>query len=243
MVPQSIVGCAVRATLVTLFPLAMLFTAAETVSSQPSALRFEVRLGRAPNGKLMRPHRPAIAPSGRLLVVLGKPGTDEPRLSVGQTGKNASPILGRDVDEFEPDAVAVLDNQSAIFPIASLSQLRPGTYAIQALLHTNLDLNLVNAPGDLYSPVTTARLDPAAGGTIKLELTRAVPAEVLPADQELVKYLKIHSPLLSDFHGRPIALRAGVILPPRLSTTIPRNAIRSGFTSAATAHDSPRWGE
>ena len=80
-------------------------------------------------------------------------------------------------------------------------------------MHTNLDLNLANAPGDLYSPVTTVRLDPAAGGTISLELSRAVPAETLPADQELVKYLKIRSRLLTDFHGRPIDLRAGVILP------------------------------
>ncbi len=93
----------------------------------------------------------------------------------------------------------MLDNQSAIFPISSLSQLRPGTYAIQALLHTNLDLNMANAPGDLYSPVTTARLDRPTGGTVKLELTQSVPAETLPADQELVKYLKIPSRLLSDF--------------------------------------------
>ncbi len=80
-------------------------------------------------------------------------------------------------------------------------------------MHTNLDLNMANAPGDLYSPVTTVRIDPAAGGTIPLELSRAVPRETLPPDQELVKYLKFHSRLLSDFHGRPIDLRAGLILP------------------------------
>ena len=40
-----------------------------------------------------------------------------------------------------------------------------------------------------------------------------MPTETLPADQELVKYLKIRSRLLTDFHGRPIDLRAGVILP------------------------------
>ena len=59
----------------------------------------------------------------------------------------------------------------------------------------------------------TVRLDPAAGGTVELELSRAVPEETLPPDTELVKYLKIRSRLLSDFHGRPIDLRAGVILP------------------------------
>ena len=40
-----------------------------------------------------------------------------------------------------------------------------------------------------------------------------MPAEKLPVDSDLIKYLKIPSRLLSDFHGRPIYLRAGVILP------------------------------
>jgi Putative esterase len=214
MVPTHVLRCAARATLLTLFPLAMHLTAAETVSSQPSSLRFEVRMGRAPITEAGGPQSPGTQPrSGRLLVVLGKPGTSEPRLSVGQTGNNAPPLLGRDVASLVPAAVVVLDDHSVIFPIKGLSQLGPGTYAVQALLHTNVDLNVANAPGDLYSPVTNVRLDPAAGGTIRLELSRAVPRETLPLDQELVKYLKIHSRLLSDFHGRPTHLRAGVILP------------------------------
>ena len=52
-----------------------------------------------------------------------------------------------------------------------------------------------------------------AGGVVKLELTHALPDEALPADKDLIKYLKIPSRLLSDFHGRPMALRVGVILP------------------------------
>ena len=217
MVPTTSAGrAAVRATLFTLFSFSMLLTAAEPVTSQPSALRFEVRLGHAPAAPSQADReQPDTQPrSGRLLVVLGKPGTGEPRLSVGQTGKNAPPILGRDVANLAPGARGGARRPTRPSSRStSLSQLRPGTYAVQALLHTNLDLNLANAPGDLYSPVTTVRLDPAAGGTIDLELSRAVPEETLPADQDLVKYVKIHSRLLSDFHGRPIDLRAGVILP------------------------------
>jgi hypothetical protein len=214
MVPKHALGCTVCAILVTLFPLAMLLTAAETVPSQKNALRFEVRLGRVPTAEAGAPQLLDTQPrSGRLLVVLGKPGAREPRLSIDQTGNDAPPLLGRDVVSLAKDAVVVLDHHSVIFPIASLSKLRPGTYAVQALLHTNLDLNIPNAPGDLYSPVTTVRLDPAAGGTIPLEFSRAVPHETLPPDQELVKYLRLHSRLLSEFHGRPIHLRAGVILP------------------------------
>jgi hypothetical protein len=198
-----------RALIFTLLPIAMVLSAAAPVMSDSSALRFEVRLGHAPGatGDREQPR------TGRLLVILGKPKGEEPRLSVGQTGKDAAPILGRDVVDLAPGAVAALDGHSAIFPIDSLSRLRPATYAVQALLHTNTDLNIANAPGDLYSPVTTVRIDPAIGGIINLELSLAVPAETLPPDQELVKYLKIRSRLLSDFHGRPIDLRAGVVLP------------------------------
>ena len=174
-------------------------------SSKPTALRFAVTV--APGLSDDRPF------AGRLLVVLGRPDGGEPRMLVGRTGIDSPPLLVRDVSGLTPGKEAVLDDRSILFPIEHLGDLRPGTYAVQALLHTNLDLNLPNAPGDLYSPVRTVRIDPAAGGTVALELSEAVPEETLPADTELVKYLKIRSSLLSDFHGRPIDLRAGVILP------------------------------
>lgn len=214
MVPTRQPGPAVRATPFLLVSFSMLIAASETANAQPGALRFEVRISQSPAAPASRPEQPDTQPrSGRLFVILGKPATGDPRLSIGETGTNAPPILGRDVVNLAPGAAAVLDDRSAIFPIAGLSRLRPGTYAIQALFHRNRDLNLVNAPGDQYSPVTTVRLDPAAGGTINLELSRQVSAETLPPDQDLVKYVKISSPLLSAFHNRPIDLRAGVILP------------------------------
>jgi Putative esterase len=57
------------------------------------------------------------------------------------------------------------------------------------------------------------RLDPAQGGTVKLTLTKQVPPETLPPDTETIKYIKFESKLLSRFHGRPMFLRAGVVLP------------------------------
>ncbi|QEH32180.1 Putative esterase [Aquisphaera giovannonii] len=163
--------------------------------------------------------RPGLADeegaSGRLLVVLGKPGGGAPRLAIGHTGMDAAPVLGRDVDGLKPGVAAVLDDKSPIFPIASLASLRPGRYAVQAVLHTNRDLNLVNAPGDLYSEAKVVEIDRASGPPprIGLELSRAVPAEAMPRDEGLIRYLKIESKLLRAFHGRPIFLRAGVILP------------------------------
>jgi Putative esterase len=156
---------------------------------------------------------PERAFTGRLLVVLGRTDGREPRLDIGQTGMTTAPILGRDVAGLGPGKEAILDDRTIIFPIEHLGNLDPGIYAIQAILHTNPDLNVLNAPGDLYSLVKKVKLDPAIGGTVALELSRAIPAETLPPDTELVKYVKIRSRLLSEFHRRPIFLRAGVILP------------------------------
>jgi S-formylglutathione hydrolase FrmB len=215
MVSTGVTGRGIWAGICALFPFSMVAGLAQPAGVTPNPLRFEVRLRRAADvgdskaAALM--HR---STTGRLLVMLGRPGSREPRLSVGHTGNDAAPVLGRDVVDLAPGGSIVVDERAAIFPLDSLARLPAGTYSIQALLHTNPDLNVPNAPGDLFSPPTTVRIDPARGGTFELELSQAVPDETLPADTELVKYVKIRSRLLSEFHGRPIFLRAGVILPP-----------------------------
>ena len=77
----------------------------------------------------------------------------------------------------------------------------------------NADLRSPQSPGNLYSQPQKIHFDPAQGGTWKLELTKQIPPEQLPADTEQIKFVKIHSRRLSEFYGRPIFLRAGVVLP------------------------------
>ena len=137
----------------------MTLIADEPARTRPDSLRFEVRL--ACDGERV----PASWPrGGRLMVVLAPRGTREPRLTLGRTGMDAPPVLGRDVNGLEPGAAATFDGGSALFPLDRLDQLRPGTYAVQAALHRNLDLNHANAPGDLYSPVRTVRHRPGRRG-------------------------------------------------------------------------------
>src|SRR5207237_1057748 len=102
--------------------------------------------------------------------------------------------------------------ESQIFPIENLTKLKPGSHSAQAVVHLNQDLNYPNAPGDLYGPVTSVTIDPA-GGVVKLEINDREPDEEQRADTSAVKYLKLPSPLLTEFHGRPMFLRAAVVLP------------------------------
>jgi hypothetical protein len=171
---------------------------------QVTTLRFEVTVAR---GLLTAPQ------SGRLLIVLDRGASREPRRTIGRTGLDAPPVLGCDVNGLAPGVVAVVDRHEAIFPVAGLDQIPAGDYSIQAVFDTNRDLKLPDAPGNLYSAPRKVHLDPARGGIFALELAYQLPAEKLPAETESIKYVMLQSRLLSKFHGRPMFMRAGVILP------------------------------
>ncbi len=171
---------------------------------QTTTLRFEVTRAAA---------RTEGLPNGRLLVALGRKGSLRPVFGSIQTGMDAAPVLGHDATGFAPGKTVTLDATAAIFPIASLAKLPAGDYSVQALFASNRDLRSLDSSGNLFSDPVAVHLDPAKGGTVKLTLTHAVPPEALPKETESVKYIKLPSKLLTAFHGRPIFLRAGIILP------------------------------
>jgi hypothetical protein len=185
-------------------------------------LRFEVGLGRAYS---------AASLSGRLFVVVrpanqpatgrgAPPGSDssrfEPRMNIGSTGRpgaEPNPVFAHDVRGLAAGRPGVVDVGAPSFPVTGLWQLPAGDYLVQAVLDTNQDSRGVNAPGNLYSDVRRVRLDPWVADVIHLDLTRQVPAEAQPVEGVWVKYVRLKSQRLTEFYGRPMFLRAGVILP------------------------------
>ena len=151
--------------------------------------------------------------NGRLFVVLAQKESPEPRTTIGQTEMSTPPVFAVDVKAFDGRRPGLIDGDAIAFPVASLKAVPAGDYVAQALLDTNIDLKSVNAPGNLYSAPTRVHIDPAAGGIIKLELISRVPDETLPPATDLLRFVKVQSKLLSAFWGRPIFLRAGVVLP------------------------------
>ena len=167
-------------------------------------LRFEVTLD---------PSLPA-QPSGRLLVVMASSDRVEPRRLIGRTGRTATPTVGVDVPALAPGDRVILDATAAAFPIEGLADLPAGEYHVQAVLDTNRDIRSPGAPGSLYSEPLQVALEPAQNEPVRLTLSRRIPDEQLPPDEEYLRFIKIRSDLLTQFHGRPIYVRAGVILPP-----------------------------
>lgn len=180
--------------------------AAASLTQTPASttLRFEVSV--AP-GLLEQPQ------NGRLLVTASVSRQPDPRTLIGTTGMGVPAVFGKDAQMFSAAKPVIVDQSAAAFPLDSLAKLRPQDYYVQAVFDSNIDLKSINAPGNLYSEVIKVRLDAAKGGVIKLTLSQKIPEEQQPADTESVKFIKLKSDLLSRFHGRPIYLRAGVILP------------------------------
>ncbi|HET6573900.1 MAG TPA: alpha/beta hydrolase-fold protein [Fimbriiglobus sp.] len=169
-------------------------------------LRFEVRLAA---GNV--PDPPA---AGRVLVAVG-PARGVP--SFTRTQPPVLPVLGADVEKFTADTTVTLDGNSATFPLTPLNELPAGEYTARAVFAFNRDVNLPDAPGNRYCDRVRVKLDPKAGTTVKLTLDKTYEEEV-PEETATHKYLKLPSKLLSDFHGRPMVCRVGVVLPPEFET-------------------------
>lgn len=186
--------------------LALAGAPARGTGQEPAApkLRFEVTLS---PGVVTGPK------GGRLMVVIHSRDRPEPRFRIGEPGRLAAPVLGRDARGFAPGETLVLDATSALFPLESLADLEPGDYHVQALLMCNDDHRATDAVGNLYSKPLAVHLDPAQAEPVRLTLEEKIPFEE-PKETESVRYVHLRSKRLSRFFDRPITLRAGIILPP-----------------------------
>ena len=149
---------------------------------------------------------------GRLLVILSREDHAEPRLELEETGPEGPYVFGRDASQLSWKRPAVVNDSAHSSRGIRLSEVPPGKYFVQALLDVSTDIRSVNAAGNLISEPQPLNLSPSRREAIKLTLTKHIPAESV-VDSESVRYIRIQSRLLSDFHKRPIYLCAGVILP------------------------------
>ena len=72
---------------------------------------------------------------GRILLVFADNDKSEPRFQVSE-GLNAQPVFGMNVDGLAPNKQVVFDESIFGFPYQSLGDMTPGTYYVQAVLHT-----------------------------------------------------------------------------------------------------------
>jgi hypothetical protein len=173
------------------------------------------------------PSRQQQSLDGRLLVMLSTDPKAEPRFQMND-GPNTQLIFGVDVENWKPGTAQTVDAKAQGWPVG-LAHVKPGEYFVQALLHKyetfrRADGHTVKlpmdrgegqqwnrAPGNLFSK--PAKMTITAKGRLKLELTEEIPPIAEPKDSKYIKHLKIQSPMLTKFWGRPMHLGAHVLLP------------------------------
>jgi hypothetical protein len=197
------------------------------------ALSFAGAKGQRPGPLVFRVTLPASAAGaaidGRLLVIVSKQEGSEPRFQVSD-GVSGQPIFGIDVEGWKPGATASIDSSVPGFPLDRITDIPPGTYTVQALLHKyetfrRGDGHIVKlpmdrgegqqwaqAPGNLYSTPRKVTLGPQAD-TIDITIDQTIPPIQPPKDTKYIRHERIQSELLTKFWGRPMHLGAVVLLP------------------------------
>jgi hypothetical protein len=201
--------------------VAVLLAGALTGCQRSRPLLFRVTMPKAQRG---------VKTDGRLLIVLSKDPSREPRLQIAQN-VGTQQVYGINVDGLDPDGVATLDASAVGYPIAALGELPAGEYNVQAVLNLyetfhRKDGHVIKAamdqwegqhwntkPGNLYSTPVSMWIDPAKGGTIALSLDKQIKPFPATKETSYVKYVRIESKLLSEFWGRQFELGAFVLLP------------------------------
>jgi len=174
--------------------------------------------------------RSAEALDGRVLLLISTDATAEPRFQI-EDGGDTQLVFGIDVDKWAPGQDAVFDGSVLGYPLDSIGNIPAGTYQVQALLHryetfTRADGHIVKlpmdrgegqqwnrAPGNLYSTPVSMTIDPATRATLRISLDQEIPPIPDPPETKYIKHVRIESPRLTEFWGRPMHLGAHVLLP------------------------------
>lgn len=167
---------------------------------------------------------------GRMLLIISTNNDQEPRFQISD-GPETQLIFGINVDGLKPGEEAVIDSSVFGYPLKSISEITPGEYWVQALLHRyetfrRSDGHTVKlpmdrgegqhwnrAPGNLYSTPNKILIDQSLDKLINVCLDKEIPPIPEPEETKYIKHVKIQSKLLTEFWGRPMYLGAHVLLP------------------------------
>jgi hypothetical protein len=166
---------------------------------------------------------------GRVLLVLSTDPSAEPRTQVGITYKTQQ-VFGLDVDGLAPGQAVVLGDNAFGYPVRFLRDVKPGDYYVQAVLHRyetfhRSDGHTVKlpmdrgegqhwnlAPGNLYSRPQKITVGSGAS-PVPIALDQEITPIDPPKDTKYIRHLRMQSPLLTGFWGRPMFLSANVLVP------------------------------
>jgi S-formylglutathione hydrolase FrmB len=180
---------------------ALLLAGLPAAAAEPAPLEFRLTFDRAVSDKPF---------TGRVFVMLykGKAST----LRSGASWFRTEPFFAVDVKNWQPGQPLVVGANALGCPMP-LSKLPPGNYTIQAVMDFDRgDINFSTADGNVYGITEPVDLDPARTGPVAVTLNQVYKGRTF-TETDRVKLFEINSKLLTAFHGQPMKMRAGVVLP------------------------------
>src|SRR5262245_12859877 len=148
--------------------------------------------------------------SGRVFVMFRTNSASPPS---GMNWFRPEPGLAKDVKGWKPGEPLTIDAKDISYP-KPLAELKPGKYYVSAVIDRDLGgIDFSASPGNVYSKAVQLELDPATTGTVELKLDQVYKTREFK-ETDTVKLVDIESPMLTKFHGKPMRMRAGVVLPP-----------------------------
>jgi enterochelin esterase-like enzyme len=166
--------------------------------------------------------------NGRLLIFVAK-GSGDKAVDIEMLHPEATWVAAKEVRDLAPGEPVEVDADETAFP-KPFSNLPPGDYEAQAVLDTDHRYNYGGRqPGDWASSVNSLQhWTPGSGAEPLLVLDDHPPADpqsaalmekaIAKVRPDVAQKEEFVSPLLSRFWGRPVAIRAWVILPPDYTT-------------------------
>ncbi len=169
---------------------------------------------------------------GRLLLLLSNDPSAEPRMQIDDTPRSQN-VFGVTLDGEKPGTVVIVDDTALGYPHRRLSELPPGTYAVQAVLNLYETFHMGDgrvlklapdrgegqhwnlAPGNLYSKPFRIAIGSSGrpARDVDITLTEVIPPIAPMPDSEFIRRLRIQSTLLTKFWGRPVYVSATVLVP------------------------------
>ncbi|MFT6110627.1 MAG: hypothetical protein ACJA2W_003554 [Planctomycetota bacterium] len=168
---------------------------------------------------------------GRVLLLFSRDAGKEPRFQVSGN-VNSAQVFGLNVDGLAPGSTAHFDDEAFGYPLRKLSDLAPGDYTVQAVLHVYETFRVAHgatlklpmdrgegqhwnrAPGNLFSTPMQVTIDAKSqAAPLKVKLDQVIAPIEPPKDTKYIRHIQMQSDRLSEFWGRPMHLGAHVLVP------------------------------
>jgi hypothetical protein len=177
---------------------------------------------------------------GRVLLLVSndpKALTDqdaEPRMQINDTLKSQM-VFGVTVDGWKPGEPVTVGDSAQGYPRASLKDIPPGDYTVQAVLNIYETFHRADgktvklapdrgegqhwnlAPGNLLSKPRLVHIG-SGNSPIAISLDGVIPPIEPAPDTKYIRHIRIQSALLTKFWGRPMYLSAIVLVPEGFDT-------------------------